>query len=210
MAGARIGPHVRIGDRVVLQFNAVVGSDGFSFVTATPSHAETARATLGKAPPPVPEDATWHRLHSLGGVEIGDDVEIGAGSTVDAGTIRATRIGRGTKLDNLVHVAHNVVIGQDCLLCALTGVAGSPVIGDRVVMGGKSGAGDNLTIGADVVMGAGTIALSNVPAGRVMLGYPAVQITSHIESYKALRRLPRLLARWGRDEKAVPSGGQSD
>jgi UDP-3-O-[3-hydroxymyristoyl] glucosamine N-acyltransferase len=204
--GARIGRRVTIGARAIVQPNAVIGSDGFSFVTATPSHAETARRTLGDAAPTVPDDPTWHRLHSLGGVSIGDNVEIGAGATVDAGTIRPTRIGNGTKLDNLVHVAHNVTIGDHCLLCALTGVAGSTTIGDRTVMGGKSGAGDNLVIGADVVMGAGTIALSNVPPGRVMLGYPAVPMTSHIASYKALRRLPRLLARWGERVVSKPDG----
>jgi UDP-3-O-[3-hydroxymyristoyl] glucosamine N-acyltransferase len=205
LPGARIGPRVRIGARAVIQMNAVIGSDGFSFVTAAPSHAEVARKTLGTGGHVAPDDPTWHRIHSLGGVEIGDDVEIGAGATIDAGTIRPTRIGNGTKLDNLVHVAHNVVIGDHCLLCALTGVAGSTTIGDRTVMGGKSGAGDNLTIGADVVMGAGTIALSNVPAGRVMLGYPAVPMDSHIASYKALRRLPRLLARLtGRSELSKP------
>lgn len=209
MAGARIGPRVRIGARVIVQFNAVIGSDGFSFVTATLSQAEAARATLGQAAPVIPDDPTWHRIHSLGGVEIGNDVEIGAGSTVDAGTIRPTRIGHGTKLDNLVHVAHNVVLGEHCLLCALVGVAGSTLIGNRVVMGGKSGAGDNLRIGDDVVLGAGTIALSNVPGGRVMLGYPAMPMAAQIESYKALRRLPRILRRLVTGEKPVPNPGES-
>ena len=191
--GVRIGARVRIGDRVILQPNVVIGADGFSFVTATPSYAETARTHLGKGPVTVSDDPTWHRIHSLGGVAIGDDVEIGANSTVDAGTIRATRIGRGTKLDNLVQVGHNVVVGQDCLLCAQVGVAGSTVIGDRVVLGGKTGVADNLTIGSDVVTGGATIVLSNVPSGRVMMGYPATRMETHIDSYKALRRLPRLL-----------------
>lgn len=204
--GVRIGQRVRIGDRVILHPNVVIGADGFSFVTATPSYAETARDHLGKGAVTVPEDATWHKIHSLGGVEIGDDVEIGAGSTVDAGTIRATRIGRGTKLDNLVQVGHNVVIGQDCLLCAQVGVAGSTVIGDRVVLGGKTGVADNLTIGNDVVTGGATVVLSNVPGGRVMMGYPATQMTTHIDSYKALRRLPRWMAR----QNAVSKPGQSD
>lgn len=204
--GVRIGQRVRIGDRVILQPNVVIGADGFSFVTATPSYAETARHHLGKGPVTVPDDPTWHKIHSLGGVVIEDDVEIGANSTVDAGTIRATRIGRGTKLDNLVQVGHNVVIGQDCLLCAQVGVAGSSVIGDRVVLGGKTGVGDNLTIGSDVVTGGGTIVLSNVPSGRVMMGYPATQMATHIDSYKALRRLPRWMSR----QNAVSKPGQSD
>lgn len=204
--GVRIGQRVRMGDRVILHPNVVIGADGFSFVTATPSYAETARHHLGQGPVTVPDDPTWHKIHSLGGVDIGDDVEIGAGSTVDAGTIRATRIGRGTKLDNLVQVGHNVVVGQDCLLCAQVGVAGSTVIGDRVVLGGKTGVADNLTIGNDVVTGGATVVLSNVPSGRVMMGYPATQMATHIDSYKALRRLPRWMAR----QNAVSKPGQSD
>lgn len=192
-AGVRLQRHVRIGARVILQPNVVIGGDGFSFVTATPSNVEIARETLGNAPLTAPEDPTWHRIHSLGGVEIGDDVEVGANSTVDSGTIRPTRVGRGTKIDNLVQVGHNVIVGEDCLLCAQAGVAGSSVIGDRVVVGGKAGIADNLTVGADVVLGGGTVVLSNVPAGRMMMGYPAVKMQTHVDSYKALRRLPRLL-----------------
>ena len=191
--GARLQRGTRLGARVILQPNVTLGGDGFSFVTATPSHVERARETLGEAPLEVPEDPTWHRIHSLGGVEIGDDVEIGANSTVDAGTIRATRVGRGTKIDNLVQVGHNVIVGEDCLLCAQSGIAGSTVIGDRVVVGGQAGVADNLKVGSDVVLGGATVVLSNVPAGRVMMGYPAVRMTSHVETYKALRRLPRLL-----------------
>lgn len=192
-AGVRLQRAVSIGDRVILQPNVTLGGDGFSFVTATPSNVEIARDTLGAADLTRPDDATWHRIHSLGGVVIGDDVEIGANSTVDAGTIRATRIGAGTKVDNLVQVGHNVIIGADVLLCAQAGVAGSSVIGDRVVVGGKAGIADNLRIGDDVVLGGGAVVLSNVSAGRVMMGYPATRMQTHIDSYKALRRLPRLL-----------------
>jgi len=209
-AGARICRKVQIGDRVIIQPNVVVGGDGFSFVTETPVHVETARQSLGTAPIPVAADATWQRIHSLGGVIIGDDVEIGAGSTIDAGTIRATWVGRGTKLDNLVQVGHNVRVGEDCLLCAQVGVAGSTRIGNRVVLGGKTGVADNLDIGDDVVTGGGTIVLSNVPAGRVMLGYPATRMQTHIESYKALRRLPRLLRDGFLRQNKVSNPGDSD
>lgn len=222
--GVRIGGGVRIGARVILQPNVVIGGDGFSFVTEEPSQVEVARETLGKGTgtgtgtgtstntgdAPSDQDATWHRIHSLGGVQIGDDVEIGAGSTVDAGTIRATQIGSGTKIDNLVQVGHNVIIGQHCLLCAQAGVAGSAQVGDRVVIGGKAGVADNISIGSDVVLSGGTIALSNVPAGRVMMGYPAVKMATHIESYKALRRLPRTLREMTNLQKPVPKPPQSD
>ncbi|MEM8537269.1 MAG: UDP-3-O-(3-hydroxymyristoyl)glucosamine N-acyltransferase [Pseudomonadota bacterium] len=191
--GVRLQRNVTIGNGVILQPNVVIGGDGFSFVTAAPSNVEKARETLGEGPTEVPEDPKWYRIHSLGGVTIGDDVEIGANACVDAGTIRPTQVGRGTKIDSLVQVGHNVIVGADCLLCAQAGVAGSTVIGDRVVVGGKAGIADNLTVGDDVVLGGGSVVLSNVPGGRVMMGYPATKMQTHIDSYKALRRLPRLL-----------------
>ena len=192
-AGVRLQRGVHIGARVILQPSAVIGGDGFSFVTAEPSNVEKARETLGEGEMEIPNDPTWHRIHSLGGVTIGDDVEVGANSCIDAGTIRATRVGAGTKIDSLVQVGHNVIVGEHCLLCAQAGVAGSTVVGDRVVVGGKAGVGDNLIVGDDVVLGGGSVVLSNVPKGRVMMGYPATKMQTHIEGYKALRRLPRTL-----------------
>ncbi|KAA9008707.1 UDP-3-O-(3-hydroxymyristoyl)glucosamine N-acyltransferase [Histidinibacterium aquaticum] len=209
-AGVRIQRNCRIGDRVILQPNATIGGDGFSFVTRDVSNAERARAALGDARLEPPEDPVWHRIHSLGGVEIGDDVEVGSNSAVDAGTIRATRIGRGTKVDNLVQVGHNVVIGEDCLICGATGIAGSTVVGDRTVLGGATGVVDNLKIGSDVVTGAGTLVLSNVPSGRIMMGSPAMPMTAHLASYKALRRLPRLLRDLASAKKPVPKPDPND
>lgn len=192
-AGVRLRRGVHLGARVILQPNAAIGGDGFSFVTAEASNVEKARETLGEAATEIPDDPTWHRIHSLGGVTISDDVEVGANSSVDAGTIRATRVGAGTKIDSLVQVGHNVIVGEHCLLCAQAGVAGSTVLGDRVVVGGKAGIADNLIVGDDVVLGGGSVVLSNVPKGRVMMGYPATRMAIHIEGYKALRRLPRTL-----------------
>ena len=209
-AGVRLRRGVVLGARVILQPNVVLGGDGFSFVTAEPSNVELARETLGEAPVHMPQDPTWHRLHSLGGVEIGDNVEVGANSSVDAGTIRATRIGAGSKIDSLVQVGHNVIIGMHCLLCAQAGVAGSTVIGDRVVVGGKAGIADNLKVGDDVVLGGGSIVLSNVPAGRVMMGYPATKMQIHIEGYKALRRLPRMLRDLAKPSSAVSNSDKND
>ncbi len=201
LTGARIGARVRIGDRFVCQPGAVIGSDGFSFVTEEKSGVEEIRETLGSRDSVRAQ--SWHRIHSLGPVEIGDDVEIGANCAIDRGTIRATRIGNGTKLDNLVHVAHNVEIGQDCLLCGQVGVAGSTRIGNRVVMGGQCGVGDNLFVGDDVIAGGATKMLTNVPAGRVVLGYPAIRMESHIEAWKNIRRLTRLFAQVGELRAAV-------
>lgn len=189
-AGARIHRGARIGDNFTLHHNGVIGSDGFSFVTPDKSTMEQVRENLGTAEEKRAQ--AWVRIHSLGGVEIGDNVEVGACATIDQGTIRATRIGSGTKVDNHVHVGHNVTVGQDCLLCGFVAVAGSSKVGDRVVMGGQSGLTDNAFIGDDAVIGAGTKLLSSVPAGSAMLGYPGVKMETHIEIYKASRRLPRL------------------
>ena len=190
--GVRIGRNVTIGDRFICQPGAVIGSDGFSYVTPEKSGAEEVRQTLGQQS--EIRKQKWLRIHTLGGVEIGDDVEIGSNATVDAGTIRATVIGNGTKLDNLVHLGHNVVVGEDCLLCGQTGIAGSVKIGDRVILGGQTGVVDNIFIGDDVISGGGTKILSNAPAGRVILGYPGIKMETHIQAWKNIRRLDRLFA----------------
>lgn len=201
LQGVRIGARVRIGDRFIAQPGAVVGSDGFSFVTPEKSGVEEIRETLGQRAGIVAQ--SWDRIHSLGSVVIGDDVEIGANSAIDRGTVRDTVIGSGTKLDNLVHVGHNVQIGRDCLLCGQVGIAGSARIGDRVVMAGQCGVNDNIFVGDDVVAGGATKIFTNAPAGRVLLGYPAVRMQTHVDSYKALRRLPRLAAQVAALQKAV-------
>ena len=208
LQGARIGARVVIGDRFICQPGAVIGSDGFSFVTPEKSGVEQIRETLGKREDFRPQ--SWTRIHSLGSVIIGDDVELGANSCIDRGTIRDTSIGSGTKFDNLVHIAHNVQIGRDCLFCGMVGVAGSARIGDRVVLGGQVGVSDNIFVGDDVIAGAGTSLLTNAPAGRVLLGYPALKMDTHIELQKALRRLPRLAARVAAIEAALPKSTDSD
>ncbi|WP_439103081.1 UDP-3-O-(3-hydroxymyristoyl)glucosamine N-acyltransferase [Celeribacter marinus] len=197
-AGAKIAARAQIGDRVIIQAGAVIGSDGFSFVTVEKSHVEQARETLGASVDA--QGQAWQRIASIGGVVIGDDVEIGANVTIDQGTIRPTRIGHGSKLDNQVHIGHNVIVGTHCLLCGQVGVAGSTVIGDYVVMAGQAGAADNITIGSGAIIGAGSGVLSNVPKGRSMMGYPAVAMQTHIDMYKALRRLPRALAKLSRKD----------
>jgi UDP-3-O-[3-hydroxymyristoyl] glucosamine N-acyltransferase len=194
-AGVRIGARVVIGDRFIAQAGCVIGSDGFSFVTPEKSGVEEIRETLGQRG--EIRQQNWTRIHSLGAVSIGDDVEIGANACIDRGTIRDTVIKRGTKLDNLVHVGHNVQVGEDCLLCGQVGIAGSARIGDRVVLGGQCGVNDNIFVGDDVIAGGATKIFTNAPAGRVLLGYPAVRMEAHVEMQKALRRLPRLMKKLG-------------
>ncbi len=207
-AGVRIGARVTIGDGFIAQPGAVIGGDGFSFVTEGTSRVEEARATLGTDA--TAKNTAWHRIHSLGSVVIGDNVEIGANSAVDAGTIRPTTIGRGTKIDNLVQIGHNCRIGEDVLICGQTGIAGSTQIGDRTVLGGQTGVGDNIAVGADVVTGAGTMILSRVPDGRVLLGYPAMKMDQYIAAGQNWRRLPRLMRDIARLKKAVPLPGEDD
>lgn len=206
--GVRIGRNVVIGDRFIAQPSAVIGADGFSFVTEEKSRAEAARETMGDAG--AAEGQPWLRIHSLGSVILGNDVEIGANSCIDAGTIRPTRVGSGTKIDNHVHIAHNCEIGRDCLFAGQVGIAGSVKIGNNVILGGQVGVVDNIFIGDGVVAGGGTVILSNAPAGRVLLGYPAVKMETHVETYKAIRRLPRLAADVAALKKAVPKPEASD
>ncbi|MEQ6248055.1 UDP-3-O-(3-hydroxymyristoyl)glucosamine N-acyltransferase [Sulfitobacter sp. HNIBRBA3233] len=187
-----IGARVTIGAGFIAQPGARIGGDGFSFVTAEPSGVEAVRETLGDRGDTQAQP--WTRIASLGAVTIGDDVEIGMGATIDCGTVRDTVIGDGTKLDNQVHLGHNVVIGRNSLICGQVGIAGSATIGDNVVLGGQCGVSDNIFVGDGVIAGGGTKLMSNVPAGRTMLGYPATQMDKQVESYKALRRLPRLMA----------------
>lgn len=206
--GAKIGARVVIGDRFICQPGAVIGADGFSFVTPEKSGVEEIRQTLGQREEIRAQ--SWTRIHSLGAVAIGDDVEIGANATIDRGTIRDTVIGSGTKLDNLVHVGHNVQVGRDCLLCGQVGIAGSSRIGDRVVLAGQCGVNDNIFVGDDVICGGGTKIFTNAPAGRVLLGYPAVKMETHLEMQKALRRLPRLAARVAEMEKVIAPSSDRD
>ena len=190
--GVRIAHGVTMGDRVILHPGVSIGADGFSLVTPETSGVEEIRHTLGERH--EIRQQHWTRIHSLGGVEIGDDVEVGANSTIDRGTIRATRIGRGTKIDNLVQIGHNCTVGEDSMLCGLVGVAGSARIGNRVVLGGQVGVSDNIFVGDDVIAGGATKIFTNAPAGRVLLGSPAVKMETHVEAQKNIRRLPRLYA----------------
>ncbi|WP_137700462.1 UDP-3-O-(3-hydroxymyristoyl)glucosamine N-acyltransferase [Marimonas lutisalis] len=194
--GVRIGPRVRIGEGCTLHPGATIGMDGFSFVTPEVNAVEQARASLGESVDA--EGQAWVRIHSLGSVVIGDEVELGCNTTIDAGTIRPTLIGNGTKMDNQCHIGHNVVVGRDCLFAGMVGVAGSTTIGNNVVLAGQVGISDNITVGDNVVAGGASVVLSKVPAGRVVLGYPAVKMDTHVDMYKALRRLPRVMEEFTR------------
>ncbi|MBI1272930.1 MAG: UDP-3-O-(3-hydroxymyristoyl)glucosamine N-acyltransferase [Alphaproteobacteria bacterium] len=190
-AGVRIGENVSIGARCIIHYNAVIGADGFSFVTPEAGSVESAKAS-GEV------KATNHqglvRIASLGNVIVGDDVEIGACTSIDRGTVAPTRIGRGTKIDNQVQIGHNVQIGEDCLICGRAGIAGSAVLGNRVVLGGSAGVGDHLRIGDDAVVQAFSGVGSTVPAKSIVAGLPAMARTRVYENIMHINRLKMLFA----------------
>lgn len=197
--GARIGERVVIGDRVILQHNVSLGSDGFSYATPEPGSVETARAT-GRV---EGRNTAIARIPSLGTVILGDDVEIGANTAVDRATIGATVIGAGTKIDNLVQVAHNVTIGENCLICGNVGISGSAKIGNRVVMAGGSGVADHLSIGDDtIVMGNAAVA-TDLPAGGLFVGQPAIARDEFFRQFRNIKRLGRMHDKLGEIEKRL-------
>lgn len=180
-----IGPGVSIqcaliGNRVIVHGGARIGQDGFGFVGGA------------KGPERVPQ---------IGRVIIQDDVEIGANSTVDRGTMSDTIIGEGTKIDNLVQIAHNVVIGRNCIIAGLSGISGSVTLGDNVTMGGGVGLADHLTIGSGAKLAARSGFMTNVPAGEVWAGYPAQPMTETMRGIATLRKLARTRQRGGNDDE---------
>lgn len=190
-AGVKIGRGVQIGERFIAHQNAVVGGDGYSFATAKPGAIDEVRSTLGGKV--TRRQGEYYRIHSLGAVEIGDDVEVGACAAIDRGTVSSTIIGSGTKLDDHAHVGHNVRIGKHCLICGHVAIAGSAVIGDRVVLAGMVGVSDHLEIGDDVVAAGASKIFRTVPPGRSVMGSPAIDLDMNIKLYKSLRRVPRLI-----------------
>jgi len=162
--------HALIGDRVIIHAGTRIGQDGFGYLPGAAGH--------GKVP-------------QVGRAIIMDGVEIGANATIDRGAIRDTVIGEGTKIDNLVQIAHNVEIGRHCVLAAHTGISGSCTVGDYVMMGGRVGLADNITVGAGAMIAAGSGVMSHIPAGEKWGGAPAQPAREWLKANAALRRLTR-------------------
>lgn len=188
-AGVRIGDGCTIGAGVIVHHNASIGADGFSFVTPEKGSVESAKDS-GRV---EATNTGILRVHSLAAVTLGDHVEIGANTCIDRGTLRDTRIGTHTKIDDLVLIGHNVSVGDHCMLCGRVGVAGSVVIGDRVVLAGGVGVADHVTIGDDVVVGAGSGVASSLKGRQVYVGYPAIERDRALEGYLHLQRLGGLI-----------------
>ncbi len=180
--GVRILDDCVLGDNVTLHPGVVIGSDGFGYAAS-----ET-------GPFKIPQ---------VGNVEIGSDVEIGANTTIDRGAIGPTRIGRGTKIDNLVQVGHNVQIGDFCIIVAQVGIAGSVVIEDRVTLAGKASVAGHIEVGHDAIIAAHTLITKSVAPGETMLGNPGrlASKTRRIEA--ALRNLPEIVKRLRKVEEKL-------
>ena len=162
----------RIGNRVLLQNAAVVGSDGFGFARRA--------------------DGTWHKMRQSGVAVIGDDVEIQAHSSIDRATVGETRIGRGTKIDNMVLVGHASQVGEDTLLCGQVGLAGTTRVGNKCILAGQVGAAGHLTIGDGATLTAQSGVPADVPAGAIYSGYPAIDNLEWRKSIAVFNRLPDL------------------
>ena len=167
--GVRIYPGMVIGDNVILHANCVIGSDGF-----------------GNAPQP---DGTWKKIEHLGNVIIGNDVEIGANTTVDRAEMESTIIGNGVKIDNLCQIAHNVQIGDNTVMAAQCGIAGSAKIGKNCIIAGQVGIVGHITIADNTTIGAQAGVIGNVrKSGSTLLGTPAIDIKNYMRSYAIFKQ----------------------
>jgi len=167
-------PSVVIGDRVIIHAGAVLGADGFGYAT---------------------DGGKQVKIPQVGGVVIGDDVEIGANACIDRAGLGTTRIGHGTKIDNLVQIGHNCEVGPDSVLCGQVGVAGSTRIGEGVLVGGQAGLGGHLSIGDGAMIAGGSGVTSAVAAGTRVGGYPHLEASRWRRVVAALRTLPELVRR---------------
>jgi UDP-3-O-[3-hydroxymyristoyl] glucosamine N-acyltransferase len=167
-----IRDRVRVGSRVIVQDGAVIGSDGFGFARRP--------------------DGSHHKIPQIGSVVVEDDVEIGANTTIDRPAVGETRIGAGTKIDNLVQIAHGVAIGRNVLLAAQVGIAGSSTLEDSVTLAGQVGVAGHLIIGKGAVATAQTGIPNSVDPGAFVSGYPAIPNRDWLKSSAVFRKLPQL------------------
>ncbi len=168
-SGVALRANAQVGSRVIIHNNVVIGSDGFGFAKA--------------------EDKSWLKIPQTGRVVIEDDVEIGAGTTIDCASVGETRLKRGVKIDNLVQIGHSCTIDEDSLICAQVGLAGSSSIGKRVILAGQVGIAGHLHVGDDVVITAKSATSHDVPPGKIISGIPAFDNKDWLRSIAAFRRL---------------------
>lgn len=188
--GVILYPGAWVGDRVIIHAGVVIGGDGFGYVLA---------------------EGGYRKFPQMGGVVIEDDVEIGCNTTVDRGSLGTTVIGAGTKIDNLVQIAHNVRVGRHCVIAAQTGISGSVEIGDEVVIGGQVGIGDHVRIErrATIGSGAGILPGKIIREGSVMWGTPARPLAEFKKIYATLVRLPEIASKMKEISRKMPEDRRS-
>jgi UDP-3-O-[3-hydroxymyristoyl] glucosamine N-acyltransferase len=170
-ANVSIRNRCRIGDRVVIHNGAVIGGDGFGY---------------------APDGSQWYKIPQIGIVVIEDDVEIGANTTIDRAALDVTLVKRGTKIDNLVQIAHNCVIGENCMIVSQAGTAGSCTLGDNVTIGGNVGIVGHVRLGDNVMVGGMSGVAHNVPAGQIVSGIPAFPHKEWLKASVVLPKLPEM------------------
>jgi UDP-3-O-[3-hydroxymyristoyl] glucosamine N-acyltransferase len=179
---------VRIGKRVIIHPGTVIGSDGFGYVTEGSKH---------------------YKMPQVGVVIIEDDVEIGSNVTIDRATTGSTVIGCGTKIDNLVQVAHNVKIGKNCIIVGQAGISGSVEIGNSSIIGGQTGIKDHIKIGDRVMIGSKSGVTHDIPDGQIISGYPSIPHKQWLRAQNIYSKLPEYIKRLNELEKIVKKEGSS-
>jgi UDP-3-O-[3-hydroxymyristoyl] glucosamine N-acyltransferase len=188
-AGCLISDFVKIGNRVILQQGASIGGDGYGYVTERQSNLELRLA--GRSD--FSDDPNAHlKIPQIGTVIIEDDVEVGSNSTIDRATIGATVIGQGTKIDNLVQIAHNCRIGRESLIMAQAGIAGSSTVEERAIIAGHAGIKDHIHVGKDAIIEAMAGIMRDVPAAEVVVGCPAVPRGEFFKQVALTKKLPMM------------------
>ena len=182
--GVRIYPNTIIGDRCIIHSNAVIGCDGFGYKPDENGH--------------------YTKINHVGKVWLEDDVEIGANTVIDRGTLTVTRIGRGTKIDNLVQIAHNVTIGEDTVIAAQAGIAGSASVGNQARIGGQVGIAGHIHLADKIEIQAQSgVHTGKYPEGSRIFGYPAINYMDYLKSYAVFKQLPEYMKRIEELEKQL-------
>ena len=201
--GVNIGDRVQVGDECILHHGVSLGADGFSFVTENPNNIEQARQD-GEIKEGNSNQVIF-KIPSIGSVIIGRNVEIGANTTIDRGTIENTIIGDNTKIDNLVMIGHNCRIGKGCMIVSQVGIAGSSVIGDRVVIAGQVGIADHINIGNDCILAAQAGVSKSFPEKSIVIGSPAVPRKDFIHQLKTMKQAEEIASKFKKYQKLLES-----